>query len=163
MDDRVRELIHKQEITEQIYRYSRGVDRMERALARACWHDDGTAEYRGMFEGDVDGLLDWMWTVHEGMQMHSHQMSNILIELRGEVACSGTYATVALRTRGEKPAIIVTRGRYFDRWSLRAGRWAIDHRIHVSDLSTITRAPKQEPIAPSGRRDDTDASYELFA
>jgi hypothetical protein len=115
-----------------------------------------------VFEGDADALLDWMWGVHESMQIHSHQMSNILIELRGEVACSETYATVSLRTRGEKPAIIVTRGRYLDRWSLRDGRWAIDHRIHVPDLSTIARAPKREPITPSGRRDSSDPSHELF-
>jgi hypothetical protein len=154
----------REAIREALYRYCRGVDRMDLALTRACWHPDGTADYRGMFEGEVDALLGWMWKLHRGMQMHSHQMTNVLIEIAGERAVSETYVTVALRTRGEGAARrdILTRGRYVDRWSHRDGRWAIDHRIYLNDW--MTTLPAGEAMSEfTGRRDADDPSYAAFA
>ena len=40
----VEELLAKQAIREVIYRYCRGLDRMDRALALSCWHPGGTAD-----------------------------------------------------------------------------------------------------------------------
>jgi hypothetical protein len=70
--DPAQALVDRQAIQETLYRYCRGVDRMDRALTRDCWHADGSADYRGMFTGDVDALLDWMWKLHGTMQTHSH-------------------------------------------------------------------------------------------
>jgi hypothetical protein len=154
----------REAIRDVLYRYCHGVDRMDLALTRACWHADGTADYRGMFEGEADALLEWMWKLHRGMQMHSHQMTNMLIEIAGERAASETYVTVALRTRGEGAARrdILTRGRYVDRWSRRDGRWAIDHRIYLNDW--MTTLPVGEAMSEfTGRRDADDPSYAAFA
>ena len=163
MSGRTEQWLDKQEITEQLYRYARGVDRMDRALTRACWHAEGTADYRGMFEGSADALLDWMWKLHDGMQTHSHQMSNVLIELEGDRAASETYVTVALRTAGKPATDIFSRGRYLDRWSRRDGVWAIDHRIHLSDHTTAVAAPERSPAEPAGIRGVADPSYEVLA
>jgi hypothetical protein len=163
MEERIGQLLDKQAICAQIHRYARGVDRMDRSLTRACWHADGSAEYRGMFEGCADELLDWMWQVHNGMQTHSHQMANILIELDGDRAASETYVTVALRTRGDAPFDIFVRGRYLDRWSRRDGIWAIDHRIHLPDHSTTLPVPGQLPAESAGARDRSDPSYEFLS
>jgi len=162
MEEEFRAWLDKQAITEQIHRYARGVDRMDRALARACWHSDGSADYRGLFEGSADALLDWIWQVHSGMQTHSHQMSNILIELDGDRAASETYVTVALRTLGDAPSDIFSRGRYLDRWSRRDGVWAIDHRIHLPDHATALPVPARIPAEPAGARDRSDPSYALI-
>lgn len=162
MEEQLRQWLDKQSIIEQIYRYGRGVDRMDVPLTRACWHADGTADYKAMFEGSVDALLEWMWKVHDGMQTHSHQMSNILIELDGDRAVSETYATVALRTAGDAPRDIIARGRYLDRWSRRDGVWAIDHRIHITDHMTTFAVPSPLPAEPAGARDRTDPSYSLL-
>jgi hypothetical protein len=162
MEDQLRQSLDKQAITEQIYHYSRGVDRMDRPLTRACWHGDGSADYRGMFAGSADALLDWIWQVHDGMQTHSHQMSNILIELDGDLAASETYVTVALRTRGDAPLDLFVRGRYLDRWSRRDGIWAIDHRIHLPDHATTLPVPERVPAGAAGTRDRSDPSYALL-
>jgi hypothetical protein len=164
IESQLARLLDRQAITEQIYRYGRGVDRMDAPLTRSCWHGDGTADYRDMFEGTVDGLIEWMWKVHAAMQTHSHQMTNILIELdaAADRAVSETYATVALRSVGEAPLDIVTRGRYLDRWSRRGGVWAIDHRIHLTDHMTTLAVPKQIPTDPNGARDRSDPSYSLL-
>lgn len=151
---------HEDAIREVLTRYCRGVDRMDLALTRSCWHADGTADYRGMFTGDADALLDWMWKLHARMETHSHQLTNVRIERAGERAASEAYVTVALRAPGRD---ILSRGRYVDRWSRREGRWAIDHRIYLNDWTTQLPVP-DAPAAPiTGRRDPDDASYAAFA
>jgi hypothetical protein len=158
-------LLDERAIRETLHRYGRGVDRMDRALTRSCWHADGSADYQGMFTGGVDALLDWMWKLHARMETHSHQMTSMLIEVAGERAASETYVTVALRSKGDRSAArdILSRGRYVDRWSRRDGRWAIDHRIYLNDWMTFLPVPA-EPTSPiTGRRDAEDASYAAFA
>ena len=103
-----------------------------------------------------------MWKVHTGMQAHSHQMTNILIELDGDQAASETYVTVVLRTRADAALDIFVRGRYLDRWSRRDGVWAIDHRIHVPDHTTTLPVPEPVLSESSGARDRSDPSYPLF-
>lgn len=155
----------QQAIRETLYRYCRGVDRMDRALTRSCWHADGSADYRGMFTGGADALLDWMWKLHAAMETHSHQVTNVLIEVAGERAASESYVTVALRSQaGKQPARdILTRGRYVDRWSRRAGRWAIDHRIYLNDWMSFVAVPGEATSPITGRRGEDDASYAAFA
>ena len=50
-----------------------------------------------------------------------------------------------------------------DGWSRRDGRWAIDHRVYLSDWMTTLPVPA-DPVSPmGGRRDRDDASYAAFA
>ena len=44
-------LVAKQAIRDALSRYCRGLDRMDKAMAYAVWHPDGTADYQGIFEG----------------------------------------------------------------------------------------------------------------
>ena len=163
--DPTRTLLDEQAIQETLYRYCRGVDRMDRALTRSCWHADGSADYRGMFAGDVDALLDWMWKLHAPMQTHSHQITNMLIEVAGDRAASEAYVTVALRSGGSRSSArdILSRGRYVDRWSRREDRWAIDHRLYLNDWTTFLPVSGESTPASSGRRDPDDPSYAAFA
>jgi hypothetical protein len=161
--DALEELLHKQAITEVLYRYCRGIDRMDRELVVSCWHPDGTAEYEGIYSGTGEGFVDWVWPVHrEGFVGHSHQVTNVLVQVGadGAQAVSEAYVTVALHAAGNG-GVLVGRGRYLDRWSRRDGVWAIDHRRHVSDVSSsATAAGAAEPGID--RRSSSDPSYELF-
>lgn len=169
-------LLAKQAITEVLYRYCRGLDRMDYDLSYSVWHTDGTAHYSGLYEGTGRGFVDWVFRLHADMDGHSHQVTNILIELSddGLRAASEAYVTVRLRTRNEQGETvdILGSGRYLDRWSNRDGRWAIDHRRYVGDLSGTLPTPPaatQGRIPPAGavartesRRDRLDASYEVM-
>jgi hypothetical protein len=161
----VEELLAKQEISEVIYRYCRGIDRMDRELTLSCWHPDGTADYGEIYRGTGAGFVDWLWPVHrDGFAAHSHQITNMLIELDGARAASESYVTVALRSRGTESAVdLIARGRYLDRWSRRDGVWAIDHRRHLVDMQSSypASAGDGEPMDGSSRGPD-DASYELL-
>lgn len=155
----------RQAIVEVVYRYCRGVDRMDRDLVLSCWHDGGTADYGEVFQGTAPGFVDWLWPVHESFRSHSHQIANVLVDVDGDRAVSESYVTVVLGG-GDTPdglVDVVDRGRYLDRWTRRAGRWAIDHRQHVSDLSSVYAVVSRgSGVSGTSRRNTADPSYALF-
>jgi hypothetical protein len=162
----VDELVAKQAITEVIYTYCRALDRMDWDLALTVWHPDGTADYGdGMYQGTGPGFIEWVWVQHTAMMGHSHQITNVLIDVDGDRAASEAYVTAALRLERDaaSPATeIVSRGRYVDTWSRRDGTWAIDHRRFVEDFTSTYAVTAMEPAEPalrSSRRDRDDPSY----
>jgi hypothetical protein len=164
------ELAAKQEITEALHRYCRGLDRMDREMAESVWHPGGTADYgESMYQGTGTGFLDWVWPTHEGFARHSHMVSNAIIgvDVAAGVATSECYVEVWLRTRPNDGVVmdLLGRGRYVDRWSLRDGRWAIDHRNYLDDLQRVETHPATsmtDGSTATGRRDRTDPSYAVF-
>ena len=81
-NDELETLAAKQAITEVIYRYCRGLDRMDRTLALSVWHPGGTADYgEEMYVGTGEGFVDWVWQQHAHFDRHSHQITNILIDV----------------------------------------------------------------------------------
>lgn len=163
-DPTIQALIDKAEIRDVLSRYCRGLDRMDKEMAYATWHEGGTAFYDGIYEGTGRGFVDWVWQAHAAMERHSHQITNVLIELHGDRATCESYVTVVLWTLPDdegRQLELVGRGRYLDRFSKKNGRWAIEHRTHLLDLSSenlLERAAVSEGAA----RDATDLSFEFF-
>ena len=80
-------LADKQAIRDLIYTYCRAVDRLDVPLGHSIWHDDGYAQYGpDYYEGPGKGVIDLICQHHLGLLSHSHQVTNILIELDGEKA-----------------------------------------------------------------------------
>jgi hypothetical protein len=164
------ELAAKQEITEVLHRYCRGLDRMDREMAESVWHPGGTADYgAGMYQGTGTGFLDWVWGAHEGFARHSHMVSNALIEVDVDAgtAVSECYVSVWLRMRPHDGVVndLLGRGRYVDRWARRDGRWAIVHRAYLDDLQRMESSPATsmtDGSTATGRRDRTDGSYDVL-
>jgi hypothetical protein len=164
LDSAHEELLAKQQIRDALSRYCRGLDRMDKQMAYAVWHADGTAHYEGIFEGTGHGFVDWVWQAHARMSCHSHQITNVLVEVEGERAASEAYVTVMLWSDGDPPerqTEIVARGRYLDRWSQRGGRWAIDHRLHLVDAQSIQQVTRGDTAASSAR-DESDPSFQFI-
>lgn len=160
MNDTLAQLADKHAITEQLYRYCRSVDRLDVPLGHAVFHEDATADYGASgYRGTGHGAIDWICEAHRQLVSHSHQVSNVLIELDGDRAGSESYVTATLRMEREgKVMQIEVWGRYCDRWSRRDGVWRIDHRDSVIDYDSIRE------VAPMNRherarRDGTDLSY----
>lgn len=156
------ELAARDEIRAQIYNYARGLDRMDRELATRVWHADGTANYIGTYEGTGAGFVDWVWPFHEQLTAHSHQITNVLIEVDGDTAVSEAYVMASLHTRtADGATTLLVRSRYADTWSQRDGRWAVDHRIAITDFRTLSVA--DDPGEPTeGHRDRGDPSYQAY-
>ena len=136
-------------------------------MALSVWHPDGTADYGMIYQGTGSGFVDWVWHAHGAMAVHSHQITNVLIDVDAgrDRAVSEAYVTAAVRTNPEDGQItdFVARGRYLDRWSRRSGSWAIDHRQYVEDITEILHFPQPADGSTSlGRRDREDPSYKLF-
>jgi len=159
----IEELLSKQAITETLYRYCRGLDRMDKPMALSVWHPRGIADYGEIFKGDGAGFIDWVWEQHARMTAHSHQITNISCDVKGECAVSEAYVTTALitETRPGYQSVFTGRGRYVDCWSRRAGIWAIDHRRYIHDFGEVHEGPSPDS-GRAGRRDRQDPSYDLL-
>jgi hypothetical protein len=163
-------LLAKQAMTEVLYRYCRAFDRMDLEMARTIWHPDGTCNYSNRAGAPDMKVADYFgpsWAHRAKLRNHSHQITNILIEVAGEKAVSEACFTASLQTEPENGKIIehLYRGRYLDRWSRRDGVWAIDHRQVLFDSYTpyefaVDRL-KDVPMELS-RRDRDDPSYAHF-
>lgn len=153
----------RQEITDQIYRYCRAMDRIDHELGYSIWHDDGTADYGPQgFQGLGRDFIDHVCTQHRKLLNHSHQVTNVLIELDGDRAGSESYVTATLRTmQGDKLVDHIVLARYIDRWSRRGGRWAIDARKTLIDMGEVREIDPMN-ADERGRRDRQDPSYAVL-
>ncbi len=159
----VRTLLAKQEITEVIYLYCRAMDRVDRALGKTLWHPNGIADYSPHFKGPASEFVDFVSTFHEThLDNHSHQMTNIYIEVDGNTAVSESYYITAHRYRENgQTKEMNTRGRYLDTWSYQNGRWAMDVRTLIEDFSDIRDVVDRDQPR-FGRRGPADPSYLLL-
>jgi len=160
--DAIQRLADHQAITDQIYRYCRAMDRIDRELGYSIWHEDGTADYGHNFQGTGRDFVDHVCTQHSHLSMHSHQVSNILIEINDDHAGSESYVTATLRMQRDGKMLQMTViSRYVDTWSRRDGRWAIDHRIAVMEMDEVREVtPMKEHVRAS--RDRNDVSYSVL-
>jgi hypothetical protein len=163
MTETLQSLADRQAITEMIYRYCRSVDRLDIPLGRSIWHADAIADYGpGVYQGDGRGVIDHICAQHRHTLHHSHQMSNILIDLRGDSAASESYVTANLRMRqaGQLKQMTVW-SRYVDTWSRRNGRWGLDKRIAIRDFDEVRDVTAMGDHTV-GQRDRGDPSYDVL-
>ncbi|WP_317928988.1 nuclear transport factor 2 family protein [Halioxenophilus sp. WMMB6] len=152
-------LIDRSAITDLIYQYCRSVDRLDIALGRSIWNSGAFADYGEFYQGDGPGVIDLICKQHQHLQMHSHQVTNILLELSGDSGTSESYVTATLRLeKDNQPMQMMVWSRYIDTWSKREGRWGLDKRIAIRDFDEI------RPVTPmsqhfGGTRDQQDPSY----
>jgi len=158
------ELSARAAITDALFRYCRGVDRMDRAVALSLWHPGGRADYTPWYDGDAEGLMDYLWEAHATLAAHAHQVHNVLIELHGDRAASEAYYTAVLRLETPSGRLIdrVVRGRYLDTWSWRDGAWGVEERRVVHDIESVTDARTSGKTDGGSRRDTADPSYAVF-
>jgi hypothetical protein len=170
MDKELQELLDKQSITEGLYRYCRSMDRMDKDLFRRTFHPDLVAQYTpDRIVRSAEEFIDWMWPYHRNYHNHSHQVSNILIEVNGDKAGSESYVHARLTRRlpNGRFELMTAMGRYIDRWEKRNGQWKIAHRRYLHDIMDIREI---DDLIPAGNslsvRDPDhitrDPSYEII-
>lgn len=159
---KIERLIAQQEIRDVIYRYARGVDRIDtEVLLSAFWEDGGYREHYSdepmhkIADGLVNGLLA---TTFSSTQ---HLIGNILINFAGQdTAHAETYLLAFHLTHpnlgeerleglmgprrfaelgrdADKPYEIVVGGRYLDIFTCRSDEWRIKERRLIYDFTTI--------------------------
>ena len=73
-------LLAERDVKNVVLRYCRGVDRMDLALVRSCYHPDAD-DHHGDFAGGVDEALRWVWDVLATYSSTVHLVANMLVEI----------------------------------------------------------------------------------
>ncbi|HVX21949.1 MAG TPA: nuclear transport factor 2 family protein [Acidimicrobiales bacterium] len=156
-------LADKQAIADVIARYCRGVDRLDLASVRACYHDDGVDHHTG-FTGVADDYVAWLDVVLRRLDGTQHVMGTQLIEVDGDRARAETYGTAYHWVAPyDDPTLNFTSGlRYVDRFERRDGVWRIAERWAVREWTRAVPAELVRPkegVGPSPTRDRNDPIY----
>ncbi|URM96925.1 nuclear transport factor 2 family protein [Actinomadura madurae] len=163
------QLLDKQQITELLYRYCRGIDRLDWDLVRDCYHVDAVDDHDGTFRGGTDAFIDhFRPRLERDVAASMHTIGNVLIELDGDVAGCESHIVGRLLRRGstEPDRVFVAAARYVDRMERRGGGpWRIARRTVLWEWTSAEplAAARPEPGAHRGRRDRSDASYEALS
>lgn len=157
------ELLAKQQITEVLYRYCRGVDRLDESLVRSCYHPDASDDH-GSFQGGIDAYVEWVFRLLRKYDTTFHFLGNVLVELDAPASArSEAYGIAHHRKAGGAPHLnLVTGFRYVDRFERRDGEWRIAHRVAVTEWSRIDDAAAWWSVPDHfvhGRRDRSDPVY----
>ena len=132
-DAPVQALLDKQEIYEVLMRYCRAIDRCDEPLLRSLYHPDATDDH-GVFNGKASDFCDWIMPILWATKSSAHNISNVLIEVEGDVAYSEAYFVAYNRIDREGEGFdSITGGRYIDRFERRNGVWKIAERHVVYD------------------------------
>ncbi len=164
-EQQLQQLLDKQQIYNQLVRFCRTVDRLDRPDFEQLWCKDAQVAYHGAFEGGWQEFADWVWGMCQTMQSHSHQIANMLIEVDGEQASSEAYVSVTLLPpAGEDGSVseIQLCGRYLDRWQKQQGEWKILQHELVSDIQSVY-APQTAESSEASARDHSDLSYRVLS
>ena len=146
-----------------VLRYCRGIDRMDVALVRACYHPDATDSH-GSFEGGVEEFLTWVWRLLERYTMTMHYVANQLVEPfgDGQARCE-SYGVAVHRTAGGPERGNLTTGfRFIDDFERRDGEWRILRRVATTEWARVDREDDWWPWPTSfvtGARDRSDPVY----
>ncbi|WP_166875274.1 nuclear transport factor 2 family protein [Salinibacterium sp. ZJ450] len=164
----------RNQISQGLYAYCRGLDRFDRELALSPFTADAALDYSGIYVGDAPGFMDWVWPFHEKLELNVHRVANVYIERNpsGDLVSESYVISLLRRRDGEVFIDRAGYGRYIDRWTATDdGRLAIIERDYVNDLVTESKNPRDgaRAVAPvdgvpplEARRDQNDASYRLF-
>lgn len=167
----VQALLDREAIRDCLYRYCRGIDRVDEELLRASYWPDASDSH-GPYQGSASGFIEWAMARLASAGRGVHFIGNILIELHGNVAAVETYfQALQLGTDGSgKVQHLHLWGRYADRFEKRDSEWRVASRVVIFDAIDQAESAPQTDIErfgalrqPLGARKEHDAMYRLLA
>lgn len=165
-------VVSEADIRRVLARYCRGIDRMDRDLVRACYHE-GATDQHGNFDGTVEEFITWAFKIVGRYTMTMHFLGTILVEFVDDpdVAVSEAYAIAYHRREGgEAHHNLITAFRYVDRFERRPvdggdPEWRIAERIVTSEWLRGDPPDGWWPIPEgflAGQRDRSDIVYAVL-
>ena len=159
MNDKLDQLLSKQEIYELSCRYMRGLDRHDSELMLEQFWEDGWCEY-GFYNDSPKAFIEFCMGALGDHAANQHMIGNVLIELEGDEAFGEVYFQAYHKIAGENGfEDVIISGRYLDRYERRDGVWKYTYRSEIVDWSRTE--PSNDPyfnMAPDclrgGRSDD---------
>jgi SnoaL-like domain len=176
----IQRLADRAQIQDVIYRWCRAIDRLDCDAIRSVFHPDATDSH-GIYNGGVDGLIEWVRERHRTIPFSMHAVSNIQIEFadldtalvesycfavqRYPAEAAHSLAQLAGGVEGQAGVAMdmMAYGRYVDLFERRDGQWRIQRRTVVFDSTMMYEvspgAPKLDPSWTIGQRNRTDWIY----
>jgi ketosteroid isomerase-like protein len=185
----IQELIDRQKIYHVLTSYCRALDRCDVELMKSVYWEDGHDDH-GVFAGNaqefaefiIKGIQDWF-------EVTQHSISNIHMELQGDVAFTEAYLFAFHKVSGNPKKVgdwfgenyakkfqgltgagtahnFFYGGRYFDRFEKRQGTWRIAKRTVIMDwnLNQPSTEIRDDGLFKTlqimGRRDRSDPIYQ---
>jgi hypothetical protein len=133
----VQQLKDRQEILDCIVRESRARDRQDSEQIASCWWEDGLDEHGAVMNQAPDYPARANAGHAANFNMTSHNITNHLCELDGDVAYCESYVVGGLFWRDDKTTTIAF-GRYLDQLERRNGEWRILTRRCTIEMSANT-------------------------
>jgi hypothetical protein len=157
------ELLDRQAIRDVVYRYCRGIDRLDMELVRSCYHEDGVDHHTG-FGGKRDDYVEWVSAGLSRMAGTMHMVGNHVATIDGDTAASETYGTAFHLGDPSQGTVSFTTGyRWVDHFERRDGQWRIVERFAIRewDRDEPDQHVADPKVSPTGSRDRDDPSYRL--
>lgn len=168
-DPAIQELMDREAIRDCLYRYCRGIDRIDaETLASAYW--PGAIDDHVFWKGTVEEFIPWVQPILRSRDQTAHSISNILIRIDGAQANVEAYFGAYERAHRKDGTAndIAVGGRYLDRMEKRGQEWRIAERRVVIDWFRIyddsadwERGMFGKPLT-FGARGSDDISHSLF-
>jgi hypothetical protein len=167
----VQALLDREAIRDCIYRYCRGIDRVDEDLLRAAYWPDASDSH-GPYQGSASGFIDWAMERLASAGRGVHFIGNILIELHGNVAAVETCFQALQQSTDASGKVqhLHLWGRYADRFEKRGGEWRVAVRVVIYDAIDQAESAPQTDLErfgalrqPLGERREQDAMYRLLA
>jgi SnoaL-like domain len=159
----LRTLLDKQEITEVLARYCRAIDRLDEELLRSVYWPDGYDDHMNFAGPVAEFIPEAIRSCRTMFKSTVHSISNILIEVDGDVARGETYFTSFNRLserRDGRECDRITCARYIDRFERRGAEWRIARRLVVTDWNRVDPVGESEVLGKTvGLRSREDAVY----
>jgi len=132
---RLDRLLDRQDILDCLVRFSRGMDRFDRALFLSAFHADAEIS-AGEFVGGPADLYRWARQLHAaGQSATQHDLLNHSCDIDGDTAHAETYYLFVGRNRDDSNWL--AGGRYIDRLERRGGQWKIAVRCNAIEWSGV--------------------------
>jgi len=127
------ELADREAIRECLYRYSRGVDRLDADMIRSAYWPDAVDQHLE-FKGNAEEFIAWAFPIMGSMDQTMHMIGNVLMNFHGNSADveSYFYGYHRVTIEGVKQDVIGS-GRYIDRFEKRDDEWRVAERLVMTD------------------------------
>jgi len=129
------EFSDRESIRDCLYRYCRGIDRLDVDLILSAYWPDATDEHGNFLANSAQEFVDHAVPILKSMDLTTHFMGNILIDIQGDAAFVESYIQAFHRmaradgTRYDH----MSSSRFIDRMEQRDDEWRIERRVVVRD------------------------------
>jgi len=135
VDEIAAEFADREAIRDCLYRYCRGIDRLDVELILSAYWPDATDEHGNFLANSAQEFVDHAVPIIQSMDLTTHFLGNILIDVRGGTAFVESYIQAFHRMRREDGSRYdhMSTSRFIDRMERREGQWRIKRRVVVRD------------------------------